>query len=66
MGYSIGNLSQNAPHLVAATARQTLDLVAREKIKIDITAILPLEQASEAHRLLESGETTGKLLLRVQ
>jgi NADPH2:quinone reductase len=66
MGYSIGNLSQTAPHLLADTARQALALVAQSQIRIDITDILPLEQASEAHRRIESRETTGKLLLRVQ
>lgn len=66
MGYSIGSLSSSAPHLVAATARQTLDLIAHSQVRIDITDILPLEQAGEAHRRLESRETTGKLLLRVQ
>lgn len=66
MGYSIGNLSQIAPHLLAETARTALELVARSQIKIDITDILPLEQADEAHRRLESRDTTGKILLRVQ
>lgn len=66
MGYSIGTLSQSAPHLLAATARRALDLVAQSQVKIDITDILPLSQASEAHRRLESRNTTGKLLLRVQ
>jgi NADPH2:quinone reductase len=65
MGYSIGTLSQSAPHLVAATARLALDLVAQSQVKIDITDILPLEQAREAHRRLESSEAMGKLLLRV-
>jgi len=65
MGYSIGSLSSTAPHLIAETVRQTLGLVAQSKIKIDITDILPLEQADEAHRRLESGETMGKLLLRM-
>ena len=65
LGYNLMTLSKNAPQLVAATARQTLDLVARSQIKIDITEIFPLEQASEAHRRLESGETRGKLLLRI-
>jgi NADPH:quinone reductase len=65
MGYSIGTLSQSAPHLLAATARRALDLVAQSQVKIDITDILPLEQANEAHRRLESRSTVGKLLLRV-
>lgn len=66
MGYSIGTLSQSAPHLLAMTVHRALDLVAQSQVKIDITDILPLSQASEAHRLLESRGTTGKLLLRVQ
>jgi NADPH2:quinone reductase len=65
MGYSIGYLSQSAPHLLAETARLTLDLVAQSQVKIDITDILPLEQAGEAHRRLEARDTLGKLLLRV-
>lgn len=65
MGYSLGNLSQTAPHLLAASARQALNLLVQAPIKIDITATLPLAQASEAHRRLEAGATTGKLLLRV-
>lgn len=65
MGYSIGALSVSAPHLVADTARRSLELIARSQVKIDITDILPLEQAGEAHRRLETGQTMGKLLLRV-
>ena len=66
MGYSIGTLSQAAPHLIAETAHRTLPLVAQGQVRIDIADILPLEQAGEAQHLLESRKTTGKLLLRVQ
>lgn len=66
MGYSIGSLSMTAPHLVARTARQALALVAQSHVRINVTDILPLEQAGEAHRRLESRDTTGKLLLHVQ
>jgi NADPH2:quinone reductase len=65
MSYTVGTLSQTAPYLVAASSRQALNLLVQVPIKIDITSTLPLEQAAEAHRRLESGETTGKLLLRV-
>lgn len=66
MGYSISTLSVTAPHLLADTVRRTLALVAQAQVRVDITDILPLEQASHAHSRLESGETMGKLLLRVQ
>lgn len=66
MGYSISALGSVAPHLLAATAHDALALVAQSRVRIDITNILPLEQAGEAHRLLESRDTTGKLLLRIQ
>jgi NADPH2:quinone reductase len=65
MGYSISAISRSAPHHLVATARQALDLVAQEHIKIAITDVFPLEQAGEAHRRLESRSTTGKLLLRI-
>jgi NADPH2:quinone reductase len=34
-------------------------------LKLRITRVLPLAQAAEAHRLLESRESTGKLVLKV-
>ena len=34
-------------------------------LKLNIAAVLPLEQANEAHRLLESRQTQGKLVLSV-
>jgi len=34
--------------------------------RFDAIRILPLEQAAEAHRLIEAGNATGKLLLQVQ
>ncbi len=32
-------------------------------LKVSVSRRLPLEQASEAHRLLESRATTGKIVL---
>jgi NADPH2:quinone reductase len=34
-------------------------------LKLHIGKVLPLEQAQEAHRLLENRETTGKIILKV-
>jgi NADPH2:quinone reductase len=44
-------------------AGDVLRWVATGKLSLRIGATLPLEQAAEAHRLLESRSTTGKLIL---
>jgi NADPH:quinone reductase-like Zn-dependent oxidoreductase len=36
---------------------------AEGKVRAQIERILPLSRAAEAHRLVESGEATGKLVL---
>ena len=45
--------------------RRVSDDVAEGRMKLAIDRILPLGEAAEAHRLLESRATSGKLLLRV-
>lgn len=66
LGYSISGLIRTAPQVVAATARQAFALLANGQARINAIRILPLEQAAEAHRLIEAGNATGKLLLQVQ
>ena len=65
LGYSFSGLIRTAPQVIAATARQAFALLVNGLAYIDATRILPLEQAAEAHRLIEAGSTTGKLLLQV-
>ena len=49
----------------AAGALQTLvGFVADRKIHVPISHVLPLSQAPEAHRLLESRRSTGKIVLK--
>ncbi len=38
-------------------------LVEDGKLRVDVAAALPLDQVGEAHRLLEEGHTTGKIVL---
>ena len=45
-------------------AGEVLDAVAAGKLRLTIDRELPLAEAAEAHRLLESRATTGKLILR--
>jgi NADPH:quinone reductase len=65
LGYSMSNLSRNAPKRLAASAQEALKLVAASIITLDITKIIPFEQAAEAHRLIENRQHVGKLLLQV-
>jgi NADPH2:quinone reductase len=46
-------------------AGDVLGAVARGDLAVRVHAVLPLERAAEAHRLLESRATSGKLVLRV-
>lgn len=40
-------------------------LIEAEKLKVEVSKVLPLEAAAEAHRLIETGHTTGKIVLRI-
>ncbi|MBI1280943.1 MAG: zinc-binding dehydrogenase [Anaerolineaceae bacterium] len=46
-----------------ACARAVFDLMAADRLKIQIAKQLPLNQAADAHRLLESRQVAGKVLL---
>lgn len=48
-----------------ASAGAVFDAVVRGQLQLRITGVFPLEHAAQAHRLLESRATTGKLLLQV-
>jgi len=48
-----------------AEMKELLSLVADGKIKPHIGRVLSLAEAPEAHRLMEAGESTGKIALRV-
>jgi len=50
-------------HTTPANEEHVLDLVARKIIKPEISAILPVEQAAEAHRKLANHEIVGKIVL---
>ena len=40
-------------------------LLASGRVKPEVTHTLPLAQAADAHRLLESGDVVGKIVLTV-
>jgi NADPH:quinone reductase-like Zn-dependent oxidoreductase len=50
-------------HTTPANEEHILDLVARKAVQPQISAILPVEQAAEAHRKLANHEIIGKIVL---
>lgn len=51
--------------VVAEVVENVWPMIADGRVRPVIGAVLPIEQAAEAHRLLSSGEVTGKVVLRV-
>ena len=49
----------------AGMLREGLERVAGGELRVHVEAELPLAQAAEAHRLLESGVRKGKIVLRI-
>ena len=51
--------------IVAEVVRNVWPMIADGRVRPVVGAVLPIEQAAEALRLLSSGEVTGKVVLRV-
>ena len=65
-GLSVGGIAHIAPALIASAARDVLGWAASGAIDAKPRRILPLEQAADAHRLLEARELAGKIVLSVR
>ena len=65
LGFNLQALTLDYPDRTAGAVQQALQRVARGEIRVDVTGILPLERATEAHRLIEQRATTGKLVLQI-
>jgi NADPH2:quinone reductase len=64
-GYNIGDLARRDPALLRTHALKSLSLAASGAVRIDITDEYPLENAAEAHRVLQAGANRGKAVLKV-
>jgi NADPH2:quinone reductase len=64
-GFSILALAQTAPDALRELTAKAFATVVDGVASLPVTAEFPLEQASEAHRLMGGRTSTGKLLLRV-
>ncbi|MDP9867976.1 MULTISPECIES: quinone oxidoreductase family protein [Streptosporangium] len=64
-GFSILNLAKSDPRALADIAGRAFRPVTTGELELPVTAEFPLAEAAEAHRLVETRTTTGKLLLKV-
>jgi NADPH:quinone reductase len=64
-GFSIRTLGREDPARLRRLTEQAIKLATDAGVELPITAEFPLQEAAEAHRLVESRSTTGKLVLRV-
>lgn len=63
IGFYIGAYLADA-ELLMATVGELIGFVSTGQVKIQVGKVLPLSEATEAHRLLEGRETTGKVVLQ--
>jgi NADPH2:quinone reductase len=65
VGYSSGSYRKLRPGALRPAAEAALRLVAEGKVHVVVGARFPLREAAEAHRLVESRSSHGKVLLTV-
>ena len=63
VGYSSGHFRKLRPQALRPAAEAVLALLAEGRLRFAISERLPLAQAAQAHLLIESGTSTGKILL---
>ncbi|MDH4176945.1 MAG: zinc-binding dehydrogenase [Thermoleophilia bacterium] len=62
-GFYLGRLMQREPAIVRDAARDLLRLWAQGIVRPVVGSTYPLDQAGEAHRLIEERRSTGKVVL---
>jgi NADPH2:quinone reductase len=63
--YSIADLREEQPDWFTEDLSALFTLLGDGKIRPRIWKVMPLEQAAEAHRLIEAGQVRGKIVLQV-
>jgi NADPH2:quinone reductase len=62
-GFYLGGFLNDKQELVNATLAELAGFVASGRLKLHMGGAFPLINAAEAHRLLESRQTKGKLVI---
>ncbi len=64
VGFNLGPWFELRLPTAVAALQQLIEWVGSGQVRVPVPHPLPLARAAEAHRLLESGATTGKLVLK--
>jgi NADPH:quinone reductase len=63
LGFNLAALGQLRPDVVRRALRRGVEAVRDGSIRVELSGRVPLEQVVSAHRRIESGSSTGKLVL---
>lgn len=63
IGFAMAHLASRRPEVYARHRRELWDLHARGALKPAVHATLPLEEAAQAHRIMEARANLGKIVL---
>lgn len=66
LGFSLGTTRKERPELLKDTAKQVFNFIEKGQLTMKIGHQFSLEDAVNAHRLLESRQSIGKILLNVR
>lgn len=66
LGFSLGTTRKERPDTLRSTAAQVFRLIEEKQLNIKISERFPLREAGLAHQLVESRQSTGKVLLYVE
>ncbi len=65
LGFSGGQLPLPDPSLARPSLLEAARLISSGAVEVQVTSVLPLEQAAEAHRVFERRAAVGKFILTV-
>ncbi len=64
LGLHVGMMTLKRPELIRTSVQELIELLAKGRIKSVVGHVFPLREAAEAHRILESRGSYGKLVLK--
>jgi len=62
--FNLGLYFGMRPEVCVAAMHDLIGMVASGQIRVPVSHVLPLKQAAEAHRLIETRQTVGKVILK--